>query len=133
MIEQDPDITLQKVKEDCQRLINLKETTHRSKKKNISRVQTIKQLKFTKGIERKRLSVMPVRGYHLQKNFKKFKTKVNVLSKSEIEKWRNEKISECKNKRTYSEVIVKYWKWHFYYEWTNMEKKGLSTIAWYQK
>ena len=34
-------------------------------------------------------------------------------------------IPEYKNKRIYSEVIVRYWKWHFYCEWTNTWKKKL--------
>ena len=48
MIEQDFEITLQKVTEECQRLINVKRDNTRIEKKNISRVETIKQLKYTK-------------------------------------------------------------------------------------
>ena len=48
MIEQDPEIMLQKVAEVCQKLINVKRDNTQFKEKNISRVQEIKQPKFTK-------------------------------------------------------------------------------------
>ena len=48
MMEQDPEITQQKATEECQRLINVKRDNTRIEEKNISRVQTIKQPKFTK-------------------------------------------------------------------------------------
>lgn len=43
-----PQITLQTVTDECQRLINLKRDNSRIEEKNISRVQAIKQPKFTK-------------------------------------------------------------------------------------
>ena len=47
--EQNSDITLQKVSEECQRLINMKRDIVSIEEKNISRVQTIKPQKFAKG------------------------------------------------------------------------------------
>jgi len=43
IMEQDPEITLQKVTEECQRLINVKRDNSHIEEKNISQVQRIKQ------------------------------------------------------------------------------------------
>ena len=53
IMEQDPEITLQKVTEECHRLINVKHYNTHIKKKNISHVQRIKQQRVPKSKEKK--------------------------------------------------------------------------------
>ena len=53
-MEQDPEITLQKITEDCQRLINVKhDNTRIEEKKNILHVQRIKQQRVPKSKQKK--------------------------------------------------------------------------------
>ena len=69
MIVQDPEITLQKVMEECQRLINVKRCNTRIEEKNIFRVQAIKQTIFTKNKAKTFHCDEACEGYHLKKNF----------------------------------------------------------------
>ena len=66
IMEQDPNITLQKVTEECQRLINIKKDNTRIEEKCISRVQTVKQQKWIKNKEQKFIC-SACGGQHLKK------------------------------------------------------------------
>ena len=111
-MEQDPEMNLQKVTEECQKLINVKRDTTRIERKVTSQVQVVKQKTFLKN-KGKSFECWSCAGSHLRKNcpFKdqpcakcglvghrasqcrtkqnkqrqKFKSKVNVvLSKEEV-------------------------------------------------